>query len=186
MLVFLLIIADESYKNKITQLYKKYSHDMLKFAASRFREAGRTDYKALAEDTVQTAFMNVIRYHDKMDEITEESEQRLYLFCVLENECNKFFRDEEDVLLYDMDELESNERDILETTDIKERYNTVVEAIEKMDYRYSVTLMLKYVNEFSVKKIACVLGLSPKTVYSRLLRGTRILKSMLREENFYD
>lgn len=51
----------------------------------------------------------------------------------------------------------------------------MVNAIAELDEIYSTTLSLVYIHEMSVKEVARMMGISPKTVYTRLERGKRLL-----------
>ena len=61
----------------------------------------------------------------------------------------------------------------------KEEYNRIVELISQMDEKYSLTLYYYYFLEHSVKNISELMGISEKTVYTRLNRGKMILKELL-------
>ena len=60
--------------------------------------------------------------------------------------------------------------------------NAVKFAIEKMPYKYSSLLTLKYVMGYSGKEIAEITGLSETNVRQQLLKGRKLLESMLEEE----
>ena len=64
---------------------------------------------------------------------------------------------------------------------IKERYNEVVEAIKRLDDKYSDILYLVYFEGKTVKEIAALMGISAKTVYTRLERGRILLMESLKE-----
>ena len=50
-----------------------------------------------------------------------------------------------------------------------------------MDEKYSITLMYRYSSSMSVKEIADLMGISEKTVYTRISRGKQKLLEMLEE-----
>ena len=60
--------------------------------------------------------------------------------------------------------------------------NVVKFAIEKMPYKYSSLLTLKYVMGYSGKEIAEITGLSETNVRQQLFKGRKLLESMLEEE----
>ena len=94
-------------------------------------------------------------------------------------------RDNSDILELD-EEISPNSAYIfIDRLEIKERYSDVVKAIEKLDDKYSTTLLLVYSEEKTVKEIAEMMGISPKTVYTRLERGRRLLLESLEGANLY-
>ena len=62
----------------------------------------------------------------------------------------------------------------------------MVKAIEKLDEKYSTTLQLFYCEEMAPNDIAELMGLSPKTVYTRLARGKKILLESLKGGKVYE
>ena len=89
----------------------------------------------------------------------------------MNNEICNFLNDNEELDGFDEDFYKEAEYDFLAEIDIKERYNEVVKAIENLDERYSMTLFLFYCKEMSVDSISELMGISPKTVYTRISRG---------------
>jgi DNA-directed RNA polymerase specialized sigma24 family protein len=68
----------------------------------------------------------------------------------------------------------------IEELEIQKNYKKVIEPISKMDEIYSITLMYVFIEEKSVKEIASLMGISQRTVYTRLERGRKILLSSLK------
>ena len=69
---------------------------------------------------------------------------------------------------------------LVEELEIQKNYKKVIEIISQMEEIYSITLMYVFVEERSVKEVAELMGVSPKTVYTRLERGRKILLSSLK------
>ena len=56
-----------------------------------------------------------------------------------------------------------------------ELYDDVVRALENLDDKYRATLQLVYNEEMTVNQIAEMMGLSAKTVYTRLERARKLV-----------
>ena len=65
---------------------------------------------------------------------------------------------------------------------MEEEENRVIAAIEKLDDKYRYTLMFRYTQEMGVPQIAELMGVSEKTVYTRLGRGKKLLLEQLRKD----
>ena len=89
-------------------------------------------------------------------------------------------KDNSDFLELDEEILTDSEYIFIDNLEIGERYDNVVMAIRKLDYKYSTTLSLVYNEGKTVKEIATMMGLSTKTVYTRLARGRIILLNSLK------
>ena len=55
-------------------------------------------------------------------------------------------------------------------------------AVMKLDKKYRVPLMLFYYEGYSTKEISSFLGISEKTISTRLFRAKAILKDYLKED----
>lgn len=86
MLAFLLTIAEESDQPKIKYIYDSFHDEMMRFATNRFRKAGRENYLFDAEDAVQSAFMKIVRYIDRIDFSADKKKLQNYVFSILVNE----------------------------------------------------------------------------------------------------
>lgn len=184
MLAYLLTLAEESDKNKIEHLYKRFHGDMLRLARYQFQKSGvKGDVHSLAEDAVQNSFLKLIRYIDKIDFEKGERSVKIYVLSVVLNECVSLIKDVKNVADIDEDPSFLADTSFFERLLIKERYDTVIRIIEKMDERYSTVLLYFYRHEMTAKEIAHLMGLSPKTVYTRLERGKKLLLARIEQEN---
>ena len=180
MLLFLMSMVEESDRGKVEEFYRRYKEDMLKYATSKMMRAGRKNYLFDAEDAVQAAFFKIIKYISNIDFDREEKAVKNYVFSILTNEINKILRKKE-IFLENVEEFsEEMVYNLIEELEIKKNYKKVIKAISEMDEIYSITLMYVFIEEKSVKEIASLMGISPKTVYTRLERGRKILLSSLK------
>ena len=172
MLLFLMSMAEESDRGNIEAFYNKYKKDMMKYARSRLRRAGRKNYLFDAEDAVQATFFKIIKYISKIDFDREEKAVKNYIFSILTNEINKILRKKENFLENVEEFSEESIYNLIEELEIQKNYKKVIEAISKMDEIYSITLMYVFIEEKSVKEIASLMGISQKTVYTSVFVRT--------------
>ena len=175
MLQFILTFSDESNHGKIEHIYNTYYTYMMRYAISRFRALGRTNYKYDAEDAVQNAFMKIAKHIDKIEFIRGERDIKNYCFSILSNEICNVLGDKQEFFEINEEYCSRLEYNFIEELSVKESYNKVVEAIEELDEKYSTTLYLVFCEEMTVKEIAKMMGISAKTVYTRIARGKKLL-----------
>ena len=63
-----------------------------------------------------------------------------------------------------------------------EKFRAVVDAVKRLEDKYSNALYLYYVTERPIREIAALLGVPEKTVYTRIERGKKKLLEMLGKE----
>ena len=182
MLQILLMIAEERDREKIKRLYETYHSAMLRIAHERLKKWRDDNAETDAEDVVQNAWYKIVKHIDKIDGLADEQSVRGYVFVIVCNEAARFMGERHV-------ELSLNEgvddTDFIEQLNLRENYRAVVEAIKRMEERYSNALYLHYVMETPVKEVAALLGVSEKTVYTRLARGKQKLLEELGKEGIY-
>ncbi len=181
MLLYLISLVEDKDVPKIEYIYNKYHGDMLRFAKSRLKKAKIPSYVTDAEDVVQNAFCKICKYISKIDVNVREKELKTYVFTIVANESNNFISDYEFVEPFDDGYAEMGDDDFFKKISITESYERVIKAIENMDEKYSITLLYRYHKGMSVKQIAALMGIPEKTVYTRLLRGRKLLLEALGE-----
>ena len=179
---FLLMIADESNREKIEYIYYKYHDDMIRFARYKLKDFDIDSYELDSEDVVQNAFLKIVKYIDAIDISKPENQLKSYIFSIVANETKNFIEDDthyDDIDIYAETMIDDYFFDKLQ---INIRYGHVVEKIKQLDERYSITLLLYYGEEMDVKKISELMEIAEKTVYTRLERGKRLLLEILSKE----
>lgn len=179
MLQFLLLIADESDRDKVEYLYNRYHMEMIRIARVQLRENGVPNYNLDAEDVVQNAFVKITKYIRKIDFTASDKAIRAYVLKIVVNEAITYaqqYKYVEDINEY-ADTMEDG--DFFAQLRISQQYDDVCEALRSLDERYSITLSLRYAENMSVKEISDLLGLKEKCVYARLENGRRLLLEKL-------
>lgn len=180
MLQFLLTISDESNHEKIERIFKMYHDFMIKYAFSKFNSMGRKNALYDAEDAVQNTFVKIVKYINAIDFSKGEKVVKGYVFSILNNEVCNILRDQEINVELPKEFVFKTESLFIEKLDINTRYNDVVKAIERLDEKYSSTLYLVFCQNKTPKEIAEMMGISCKTVYTRLSRGKILLIDSLK------
>lgn len=156
-------------KDKFEQVYYKY-RNLLFYIAYEILQNERD-----AEDAVQEAFLRVAKNITKISD-TYSNETKNFVVLITKREAMK---------IYNKRKKRDEDTDIkLEKVRVSEAnmVNAVKFAIEKMPYKYSSLLTLKYVMGYSGKEIAEITGLSETNVRQQLFKGRKLLESMLEEE----
>lgn len=182
MLQFLLTICDEKYHEQIEFLYNTYHEDMVRFATSKFRLRHRNNPLLDAEDAVQSCFLRISKYIEKVKFTDNQKQLKNYIFTILVHEIGRVIESNYENFDCLEEVVDESSCDFIEQLNIKEQYNEVVKAIERLDEIYSTTLFLAYCQEMTVNEIAELMDVSPKTVYTRLARGKQILRNSLKGE----
>ncbi len=180
MLQFLLALTDESNHRKVEELYNKYHDYMMKCAVTKFKSIGRSNYVYDAEDAVQNTFMKITRYIDGIDFSRGEKDVKNYCLAILSNEICNVLSDNQENYEFDEEFFSAGEYNFIEELKVKENYAEIVKAIEELDDKYSTTLLLFFCKEMTPGEIAELMGISPKTVYTRLARGKKLLLESLK------
>ena len=179
---FLLMIADESNREKIEYIYYKYHDDMIRFARYKLKDFDIDSYELDSEDVVQNAFLKIVKYIDAIDISKPENQLKSYIFSIVANETKNFIEDAthyDDIDIYAETMIDDYFFDKLQ---INIRYEHVVEKIKQLDEKYSITLLFYYGEDMDVKKISELMEIAEKTVYTRLERGKRLLLEDLSKE----
>ena len=184
MLSFLLSITDDDNKEKIEFLFNSYYEDMLRFAGSLLKKRLKSASVFDAEEVVSNTFLKLVKYAKSLNIDDDPSRIKNYVFTILANECNDYCSQNEIVIDEDMD-VDScliDEEEFFERLRIKERYQSVCNAIQRMDYKYAVVLYFRFFENMEIEEIAKLLAIAEKTVYTRIQRGRFILLNLLEEE----
>ena len=132
------------------------------------------------EDVADVISETILNAYEKLSQLREDKYFSTWLVRILINQCNAFIRQkgrmiitEQEVLAMQPAKLHDNEDDFYE----------ILEGIEE---KYKIVLILYYGEEFSVKEIGRILGISTNTVKTRLRRGREIVKKNLERNVVYE
>lgn len=150
----------------IEKAVQNYSNAMLNAAYSILRS---TDD---AEDAVQEAFL---KYIQKKPRFSSAEHEKAWLIRVTINIAKNVLRSSERKNLPACEDILNNQ-----LNESNENTNEILECVMSLEEKYRIIIHLYYYEEYSLKEIASILHLPLATVGTRLSRGRKILKTMLK------
>ena len=122
---------------------------------------------AEAEDIAQDV---LLAYWQKEPDLPTEAARKSWLYKTASNRCKDHLRSH---WFRTRAELPEN------LSYLPPEDSELLEAMLKLDAKYRIPLHLHYYEDYSLKEIGSILGLSPATVGTRIHRGKDRLKTML-------
>jgi len=122
------------------------------------------------EDAVQSA---ILKAYEKLNTLKEEQYFKTWIIRILLNECYRLKRREQPEVSYE-------ECFEFVKSEDEEDYSELYLAIKKLPERIRITIVLYYVEGYSVKEIKQILKIPAGTVKSRLAKGRKLLKNRLK------
>ncbi|GAA0219105.1 RNA polymerase sigma factor [Metaclostridioides mangenotii] len=121
------------------------------------------------EDAVQSA---ILKAYEKLNTLKEEQYFKTWIIRILLNECYRLKRREQANVSYE-------ECFEFVKAEDEEDFSELYLAIKKLPERIRITVVLYYVEGYSVKEIKQILKIPAGTVKSRLAKGRKLLKNRL-------
>ncbi len=131
--------------------------------------------KSDAEDIVQDT---VIKYIEKMPDFKDEDHKKAWLITVAKNKCKDLVRYKRRHMQLGIDEIKEvseNEHD-----------SNILELIMSLPEKFSLVLVLYYVEEYKVNEIAKIIEKTASCVKMRLQKGRKLLSERYRKEVICD
>jgi RNA polymerase sigma-70 factor, ECF subfamily len=155
--------------SEIEIIWRDFHQELKAFIQHKTRNSADTD------DILQDVFIKIIRNFDK---VTQSENLRHYLYAIVRNAINDFFR---------------HRKPILNTANIKEEFTeeetqtlneTVAECcikpfISKLPEHYREALLVTEFHDVSQKELAERMGISYSAAKSRVQRGKSKLKELI-------
>ncbi|MBD7907688.1 sigma-70 family RNA polymerase sigma factor [Sporosarcina gallistercoris] len=139
--------------------------------------------RAKAEDIVQEVF---IQYYIHIDKFEHRSSVKTYLYRIAINQCHNLFKSwhyRKLELSHQVVQILVSFQNTEEQVIHEESSEELKRLIERLPLKYKEVIWLYYYAELTVLEVGDVLGCSVNTVKTRLTRGRRLLKGILKEEN---
>lgn len=180
MLVFYLsLIDDEPSRRDFERIYCTYRKQMLLVARSILTN------NADAEDVVHDVFVKIAsKYMPTIKGIQNEEDLRNYLLKATKNTALNLCKTQkknnvsaDDMIPFYSDTITDDQFLDLICTNLE--YEKTIEAIKKLDVKYREVLYYHFVIGLSAHEVAKILGRKNGTVKMQLVRGKKILLSLL-------
>lgn len=126
-------------------------------------------------DAIQEA---IVKAFAKLHTLKDDSYAKTWLIRIVMNECYAIMRKEKKIISlqdYQMNEQETESED----------YSDLYEAIFHLPEQIKLCVTLYYMEGYSVREIAGILGVTESTIKNRLSRARARLKNELEQENSY-
>ena len=122
------------------------------------------------KDVLQETF---IKYMTKSPDFKSEDHKKAWLIKVSQNKCKEFLRFHKRHAAVPLDEVEKS----VSVTDGMDTYTTsILSLIWNLKYKLKSVVILYYIEGYSVKEVAQILGISESAVKKRLERARKELK----------
>ncbi len=125
-----------------------------------------------AEDAMQET---MLKYYRKAPIFTDEEHKKAWLIKVATNQCR-------DILRFRAKHPLAEDTDIYEYKNSESENSGIMDALMTLPEKFRLVLILHYVEEYSVKDIARIIGKTPSAVKMRLQKGRKLLKEVYRKE----
>ena len=151
------------------ELFMAYHRQML-FVAQRI-----LGNQADAEDAVQNALLKLYRLRNKIPD--DPRSRRAYVLTAAKHAALDLKEQEKNPI--NIEELPlSTKEDLFEEIAASEDYEGLLQAIKSLPDRYCEVLMLRYVQELSVKEIAQLLHRKEWAIRKQLSRGKALIQKI--------
>lgn len=181
MVINMSIFRDER-EQKFISVYESYVDEIYQYVYLR---TGMS--KALAQDITQDIFIDVYKGLSGFKGLSSE---RTWIFKIARNKLNDFYRKQyrSEFKVVEIDEsitelLDDPAQDVQEHMIKELEREKVLDCLNSIPEQYRIVLVLKYMDEKTVKEIAAIVEKSPKAIESILQRAKNaFIKSYTQNE----
>ena len=157
-------------KSALGEIIEKYYSDIYCFLCRRIGD------KNYAEDLTQDVFL---KFSVSLPQYKEQNKLKSYLFAIAVNSSNDYFRNNKD------EPVENNLENVSNKSQFEkelEKAQTVKNAVMSLSPKQRDVVILRYYHDMKIKEIAEALSIPQSTVKTRLYRGEKNLKTLLKGE----
>lgn len=168
--IFLSALKTEEERIFFTEIYNDYRQMLYGISLKYLKD------KSLAEDCVNSTFVDIIKYFDAFRQVPVEYREA-YLARTCKNSAYRINQD----YRYDVSYDDYNEDRITEFSFMDYEKTEVIDAVNSLDNKYREPFIMKNITGLSPNEISELLGISPNLVSQRLVRARRMLRDLLTE-----
>ncbi len=171
--LYLSLIEDHSYDDKLIEIYEGYKPWMLRTAYSFLHD------DELSQDAVHDVFMNIVKrirnIPDKTIDLTKS-----YLYIAIKHACIDILNKRKKNFAFDIDSQFSLHTDANVEKEVVEKdlYEQMLKFIDEMPNIYKEVITLHVIHNIKLSKVATLLKIPFKTAQTRYLRA----RNMIRKE----
>ena len=175
LLLYTALIDDEKDQLRFEEIYYAYRKQMLLVAQRILHDPIE------AEDAVQTALLGIAK---QIKSISSHNPQilRAYALTAAKNAALNLLPKKQQELLSITDMDIADDTNLFDQVAASQDYELLLTALKKIPSIYRDVLMLKYVQELSMKEISALLNRKAATVHQQITRGKKLLIAQCREE----
>ena len=177
LMLYMSLIETSEEKDKFEELYHQYRALMFYCAREILKDDG------LAEDDVHNAFIKIIRFLDKIDDVKCNKTKR-FVVIVVENSAKDIYRKRKHEMEVSWEEVEMTYQfpEISQLGEVSE----FEELILNLPLSYRQIFTLKYSWGYTGKEIAQIMGVTEGSVRQKIFRGKDMLRRSLEEKSWKD
>lgn len=175
--IYLALIDEPSDKEKFLAIYENYKDIMYQKAMSVLHNS------SLAEEAVQESLIKIAKNISKISSVNCSQTRNFIVIIVRNTSLNMIHSEKIKETEGINDATPDISMDVLSRVMSKQGYEHLVSLVNELDDIYTDVLTLKLVMGYSSDEISSLLGVSRKTVDSRIYRGKKILQRKL--EGYY-
>ena len=155
--------------NEVTNIWTDFHKELKGFIYNKTRNSADTD------DILQEVFIKIIR---NIDKVNQSENLRQYLYGIVRNTINDYFRNQKTILT------ENEIEDKLSEVETQTLNSTIAECcikpfINKLPDNYKEALLITEFQDISQKELAEKLNISYSGAKSRVQRGKEKLKELV-------
>lgn len=172
--LYLSLLDDHSYDNKLIEIYDNYKNWMLMIAYSFL------DDQELSKDAIHDVFLSLVK---KIRTIPNEDINitKAYLYIAIKHACIDIIKKRKSNITFSIDDqfVLHNNTNVENEVETKELYDKVMMYIDSMPYIYKEVITLHIVHDMKLTDVAKILNIPFKTAQSRFLRARKLIQKNL-------
>ena len=168
------MLSTQSDRQTFAQIYEEM-RNMCYYTAMAV-----TRNNQMAEDAVHNAFLSVIKHKDEIFNLPS-AKRRSKIILIVKNKAIDIMRKEKLRTHETIDKADhvADSADVCADILKQEAIEIIIDGIQSLPEKYRIPFELRYVHEMTNMEIAALLGISSKSVSTRLSRGKAMLQEKL-------